>query len=190
MSGFRCQGSFTPGPMRALPSNTQGRSRMREFRTSGSVRRALSNERPYREHCLQGRHFDAVLSVKLWWSRRVMASDQVQRRCRFVSRCRLLRCNDGRADTASARDASCCKFGGQTRACRGFSGRPDANGEDVRVAWLRLGREQERKATVQPDWDRQCPAGRQDNHKRKAQAFCRSLLSSCPPLSQLDSIWI
>ena len=24
---------------------------MREFRTSGSVRGALSNERPYREHC-------------------------------------------------------------------------------------------------------------------------------------------
>jgi hypothetical protein len=33
----------------ASPSRTRGRSRMREFRTSGSVRGALSNERPYRE---------------------------------------------------------------------------------------------------------------------------------------------
>ena len=29
---------------------TQGRSRMREFRTYGSVRGALSNERPYRDN--------------------------------------------------------------------------------------------------------------------------------------------
>ena len=33
----------------ASPSNTQGRSRMREFRLSGSVRGASSNGRPYRE---------------------------------------------------------------------------------------------------------------------------------------------
>ena len=32
----------------ALPSNTRGGSRMRESRTYGSVRGALSNERPYR----------------------------------------------------------------------------------------------------------------------------------------------
>ncbi len=33
----------------ASPSSTPGRSRMREFRTSGSVRGAASNGRPYRE---------------------------------------------------------------------------------------------------------------------------------------------
>ena len=33
----------------ALPSNTRGGSRMRESRTYGSVRGALSNERPYRD---------------------------------------------------------------------------------------------------------------------------------------------
>src|SRR3712207_3003033 len=32
-----------------LPSSTRGGSRMRECRTSGSVRGALSNERPYRD---------------------------------------------------------------------------------------------------------------------------------------------
>ena len=34
------------------PSHTQRGSRMRESRTSGSVRGALSNERPYRDHIL------------------------------------------------------------------------------------------------------------------------------------------
>ena len=33
----------------ALPSNTQGRSRMRETRSSGSVRGASGDGRPYRE---------------------------------------------------------------------------------------------------------------------------------------------
>src|SRR5919201_4669481 len=33
----------------ALPSHTQGGSRVREFRSHGSVRGALSNERPYRD---------------------------------------------------------------------------------------------------------------------------------------------
>lgn len=37
------------GQASASPSNTQGRSRMREFRMYGSVRGALSNERPYRD---------------------------------------------------------------------------------------------------------------------------------------------
>ena len=41
----------------ALPSHTRGGSRMRESRTHGSVRGALSNERPYRVtgsllHCI------------------------------------------------------------------------------------------------------------------------------------------
>ena len=41
--------SFIPGRMRALPSNTQGGSRVPELGTLGSVRGALSNERPYRD---------------------------------------------------------------------------------------------------------------------------------------------
>ena len=38
-----------PWPMCALPSDTQGGSRMREFRPYGSVRGARGNSRPYRE---------------------------------------------------------------------------------------------------------------------------------------------
>src|SRR5271163_3171103 len=37
------------GPTCALTSNTRGRSRMPELGPSGSVRGALSNERPYRD---------------------------------------------------------------------------------------------------------------------------------------------
>ena len=40
---------FTHGPSAASPSNTRGGSRMRESRPYGSVRGALSNERPYRD---------------------------------------------------------------------------------------------------------------------------------------------
>ena len=38
-----------PWPNSGSPSNTRGGSRMREFRSYGSVRGALSNGRPYRE---------------------------------------------------------------------------------------------------------------------------------------------
>ena len=41
--------SFIPGRAIALPSHTRGGSRMRESRTYGSVRGALSNARPYRD---------------------------------------------------------------------------------------------------------------------------------------------
>jgi hypothetical protein len=45
----------------SLIRHTQGGSRMRESRTYGSVRGALSNERPYRNrpwllHCIRGRN--------------------------------------------------------------------------------------------------------------------------------------
>src|SRR6266480_4677447 len=40
---------FIHGQEYASPSRTQGRSRMRESRTYGSVRGALRNERPYRD---------------------------------------------------------------------------------------------------------------------------------------------
>src|SRR5690242_5222540 len=42
-------GSFTPGQVSASPSDTQGRSRVPELGSLGSVRGALSNGRPYRE---------------------------------------------------------------------------------------------------------------------------------------------
>jgi hypothetical protein len=42
-------GSCILGRVCGLPSSTRGRSRVREFRSHGSVRGALSNERPYRE---------------------------------------------------------------------------------------------------------------------------------------------
>src|SRR3984893_8275634 len=47
--GSRNPKSFTFGPDSASPSSTRGGSRMRESRTYGSVRGALSNERPYRD---------------------------------------------------------------------------------------------------------------------------------------------
>src|SRR5437667_8648957 len=41
--------SFIRGPKSASPSNTRGGSRMPELGPYGSVRGALSNERPYRD---------------------------------------------------------------------------------------------------------------------------------------------
>ena len=41
--------SFTHGLAFALPSRTRGGSRMRELRPYGSVRGAVSNDRPYRD---------------------------------------------------------------------------------------------------------------------------------------------
>ena len=49
-TGFPNRESFIPGQASASPSNTRGGSRMRESRTYGSVRGALSNERPYRDY--------------------------------------------------------------------------------------------------------------------------------------------
>ena len=48
-TGSPSRASFIPGRSSASPSNTRGGSRMREFRTYGSVRGALSNGRPYRD---------------------------------------------------------------------------------------------------------------------------------------------
>ncbi len=48
-TGSRSRAFFTPGRSSALPSDTQGGSRMPEWDPSGSVRGALSNERPYRD---------------------------------------------------------------------------------------------------------------------------------------------
>src|SRR5208283_4681093 len=48
-NGCQCRASFIPGQANALPSNTRGGSRMPESGSSGSVRGALRNERPYRE---------------------------------------------------------------------------------------------------------------------------------------------
>ena len=45
----RSQQPFIRGRRCALPSHTQGGSRVREFRSRGSVRGAVGNDRPYRE---------------------------------------------------------------------------------------------------------------------------------------------
>ena len=81
----------TPGQASASPSSIRGRSRMPECRTSGSVRGALSNGRPYRDYephkfwWLLTRESSAVVvvstcsaiqltllalsrSVKTWWN--------------------------------------------------------------------------------------------------------------------------
>ena len=49
MSVFRNRTYFTPGRACGSPLDTQGRSRVPELGSLGSVRGALSNERPYRE---------------------------------------------------------------------------------------------------------------------------------------------
>jgi hypothetical protein len=49
MTFFPKSASFIPGRMHALPSNTQGGSRVPELGSLGFVRGALSNERPYRD---------------------------------------------------------------------------------------------------------------------------------------------
>ena len=48
-TGSPSRSSFTPGPTSVSPSNTRGGSRMPESGPYGSVRGALSNERPYRD---------------------------------------------------------------------------------------------------------------------------------------------
>jgi hypothetical protein len=48
-TGSRPRGSFIPGQTNASPSTTQGGSRVREFRSRGSVRGAVSNDRSYRD---------------------------------------------------------------------------------------------------------------------------------------------
>src|ERR1700756_143193 len=49
-AGYPDPGYLIPGLQCDSASNTQGGSRMREFRPYGSVRGALSNERPYRDY--------------------------------------------------------------------------------------------------------------------------------------------
>src|SRR5439155_6794749 len=45
----RSRKPFIRGHSSVLPSSTQGGSRVREFRSRGSVRGAVGNDRPYRE---------------------------------------------------------------------------------------------------------------------------------------------
>ncbi len=64
-SGCQSRASFTRGPTTASPSNIQGGSRMRECRTSGSVRGAPSNEHPYRNPLASGTPLVAMISVPI-----------------------------------------------------------------------------------------------------------------------------
>src|SRR4051812_31016625 len=53
--------SFIRGPKSASPSNTRGGSRVPEWGPLGSVRGALSNERPYRDlRCAKERIFSGI----------------------------------------------------------------------------------------------------------------------------------
>lgn len=54
MPGSRNRASSILGPASALTSTTQGGSRVPESGSLGSVRGALSNERPYRDRVTQG----------------------------------------------------------------------------------------------------------------------------------------
>src|SRR5262249_14043013 len=54
-TGSHNRASFTLGRAFALPSNTRGKSRMRETRSSGSVRGASGDGRPYREQPMVAR---------------------------------------------------------------------------------------------------------------------------------------
>ena len=61
-SGCQSLASFTRGQTSALPSNIRGGSRMRECRTSGSVRGVPSNGHPYRNLLIVG-----SITSKLPW---------------------------------------------------------------------------------------------------------------------------
>src|SRR3954453_22065813 len=54
MNGCRKRKSFIPGRSVALPSNTQGRSPVRELRTPGSVRGVSGNRHSYRDQVFTG----------------------------------------------------------------------------------------------------------------------------------------
>src|SRR4051794_32842659 len=63
-TGSRDRASFTPGRSSVLPSDTQGGSRMPEWGPSGSVRGALSNERPYRDSRRGEVHYHRAQAVR------------------------------------------------------------------------------------------------------------------------------
>ena len=54
MRGYLNPESFIPGPSNALPSNTQGGSRMPKSGTFGSVRGVLGNRHSYRDQFFSG----------------------------------------------------------------------------------------------------------------------------------------
>src|SRR5208282_939885 len=64
-TGFPSRKSFTPGQNSASPSDTQGGSRMPELGPYGSVRGALSNERPYRDTNWNGHRFFGLRQGKI-----------------------------------------------------------------------------------------------------------------------------
>src|SRR3984893_12072262 len=76
-TGSPNRSSFIHGRKYASPSRTQGGSRMRESRLYGSVRGALSNERPYRDRCarndgvaafpVHSRAVNSSLAIKHRW---------------------------------------------------------------------------------------------------------------------------
>src|SRR5213082_3604211 len=58
--------SFIRGPKSASPSNTRGGSRVPEWGPLGSVRGALSNERPYRDLAMSSGQVRELLDIFTW----------------------------------------------------------------------------------------------------------------------------
>src|ERR1700724_1517640 len=96
--------SGIPGHRFASPSPTRGGSRMRESRSYGSVRGALSNERPYRERGETSTRLEVAASeaIQLFSeSRRTNSSNQAaEATCLFAARVRR-RWEQGRLPTGT-----------------------------------------------------------------------------------------
>jgi hypothetical protein len=105
MTSSRNLGSFTPGPISALPSPTRGGRRMRESRKYGVVRGALSNERPYRDHHCPGRGTSASDSeILCWLLQRHRNASVFEQGCAGLSlgtarRCHSFTCHPGRTSS-------------------------------------------------------------------------------------------
>src|SRR5260370_7896669 len=69
--------SFIRGPKSASPSNTRGGSRVPEWGPLGSVRGALSNERPYRDLRNVGANYPFESSHRFPGISRILASETV-----------------------------------------------------------------------------------------------------------------
>jgi hypothetical protein len=146
-SGCQSRASFTCGPTTASPSNIQGGSRMRECRTSGSVRGAPSNEHPYRNPLASGTPLVAMISVPI--CARIDPLDPIgPPPCRgrsgdlhrpspstlSGSACRSRRCRDYRQ--GDGRDKS-CRSAQLRRYHRGPDNRPRKESGSRRVPFLK-----------------------------------------------------
>src|SRR5690349_13019625 len=99
MLGSLRRESFTLGRTSDLPSNTRGRSRMRECCTYGSARGALSNGRSYRDHRIGVAW--VVLRGALQHGHRARVVARATIRCRRIVAIEFATCRSGRTGGAS-----------------------------------------------------------------------------------------